>query len=82
MFNPMGMLNGMKDPSAMLQNGMMDAMLRKMQAQNPRMYKEAMQMIRGKSPEQLQEMARNMAKERGVDLDSFPQQLMQMMGSK
>lgn len=36
---------------------------------------QAMQMIQGKSPEQLRQMCINMAKERGVDLNGLAQQL-------
>lgn len=44
--------------------------LRQMAQNNPQIGK-AMQMIEGKSPEQLKNMAQNMAKEQGIDLNSL-----------
>lgn len=44
--------------------------LRQMAQNNPLMGK-AMQMIEGKSPEQLKNIAQNMAKEQGIDLNSL-----------
>lgn len=44
--------------------------LRQMAQNNPQMGR-AMQMIEGKSPEQLKNMAQNMAKEQGIDLNGL-----------
>lgn len=42
-------------------------------SQNPAM-QQAMSLIQGKSPEQLRQVAENMAKERGIDLEQLAQQ--------
>ena len=46
-------------------------MLSNFQRNNPQLYQQVSQMVSGKSDEQLKQMARNIASERGVDLDSF-----------
>lgn len=46
------------------------SLLRQMAGQNPQMA-QFMQMIGGKSPAQLQQMAENMARERGINLDDM-----------
>lgn len=49
------------------------ALLQQMAGQNPQV-RQAMQMMRGKSPAELQQMAQNMAKERNIDLNQLLQQ--------
>lgn len=49
-------------------------MLQQMAMQNPQAA-QAMKMIRGKSPQELRQMAENMAKERGTTLDAVAQSL-------
>lgn len=49
-------------------------MLQQMSGNDPQLAK-AMQIINGKSPQQLQQMAQNMAKERGINLDDFVRSL-------
>lgn len=49
------------------------AMLQQMAGQNPQV-RQAMQMMRGKSSAELQQMARNMANERNIDLNQLLQQ--------
>ena len=49
----------------------MQAQLQKMQQSNPELYAKGMQMIQGKSDAQLREIANNIAKERGIDLNTF-----------
>ena len=51
--------------------GLMQAQLQKMQQSNPELYAKGMQMIQGKSDAQLREIANNIAKERGIDLNTF-----------
>lgn len=46
------------------------SLLRQIAGQNPQMA-QFMQMIGGKSPAQLQQMAENMARERGINLDDM-----------
>ena len=45
-----------------------------MRQSNPELYAKGMQMIQGKSDEQLREIAHNIAGERGVDLSFFAKQ--------
>lgn len=49
-------------------------MLQQMAGNNPQLA-QAMQIINRKSPQQLQQMAQNMAKERGINLDEFARSL-------
>lgn len=67
--NPLMMLvqamNSGKNPMALLQQ---------MAPQNPQIA-QAMSLMQGKSPQQLEQMARNMAGERGIDLNQMIRQL-------
>lgn len=49
-------------------------MLQQMAGQNPQAA-QAMRLIQGKNPQQLRQIAENMAKERGVDLDQMAKQM-------
>lgn len=60
--------------SAMRSGGNPMALIQHMAGQNPQM-RQFMQMINGKSPAQLRQMAENMAKERGVSLNDVARQL-------
>lgn len=71
--NPMlQLLQGMQSGGNPMQ------MLERMAAQNPVM-KQAMPLIQGKNAKQLEETARNMAAQRGIDIDAFSAQIRQMM---
>lgn len=50
------------------------ALMQAMAQQNPKVA-QALQMMHGKSPQQLQSMAQNMARERGVDLNQMLRQM-------
>ena len=50
------------------------SLMQAMAQQNPQVA-QALQMMQGKSPQQLQHMAQNMAKERGVDLNQMLRQM-------
>ena len=50
------------------------ALMQSMARQNPQVA-QALQMMHGKSPQQLQSMAQNMARERGVDLNQMLRQM-------
>lgn len=50
------------------------SMLMQMSQSNPRI-RQFMNMVNGKSPQELQNMAQNIANERGVNLNSIMQQL-------
>ena len=54
--------------------GLLQTQLQKMQQSNPELYAKGMQMIQGKSDYQLKQIAKNIAKERGIDLDDFAKQ--------
>lgn len=49
-------------------------LMQAMAQQNPQVA-QALQMMHGKSPQQLQSMAQNMARERGVDLNQMLRQM-------
>ena len=74
MTNPM-----LNNPMAAMVNALRNwenpmALIRTMAEQNPQM-RQFMQMINGKSPAQLRQMAENVAKERGVSLNDIARQL-------
>ena len=50
------------------------ALLQQMAPQNPQIA-QAFQMMQGKTPQQLEQMARNMAGERGIDINQMMRQL-------
>lgn len=50
------------------------ALIQQMAASNPQM-RQFMQMIHGKSPDQLKQMAENVAKERGVSINDVARHL-------
>lgn len=74
MNNPMQMLS-------MMHGGNPQQILQQMMQQDPRVG-QAMQMIQGKSPQELQQMAMNVAKERGIDLNAFVQNFAQQFGMR
>ena len=49
-------------------------MIQQMAGQNPQAA-QAMRLIQGKNPQQLRQIAENMAKERGVDLNQIARQM-------
>lgn len=61
----MGLLQSRKNPNAILQTMAMN---------NPQV-RQVMQMMRGKSPEQLRQIANNMAAERGTTVEDIARQL-------
>ena len=56
-----------------------EAALRQMANQNP-MVSQALKIIEGKSPQQINQIAANMARERGMDYNQFTQQIKQTLG--
>lgn len=73
MFNTMN--NPMMQLVQMMRNGQNPMQMMEQWAQTDPRMGQAMSMIRGKSPQQLEQMARNMAKERGIDLDMMRRQM-------
>ena len=67
MINPFQAMKTVQNPIGMIQQQMM----MKFQKQNPQMFQQVQQMVNGKSEQQLKEMAQNIAKERGIDLNQF-----------
>lgn len=59
--------------NVMRAGGNPSALLNQFAGQNPQV-RQAMQMMRGKSPAELQQMAQNMARERNIDLNQLLQQ--------
>ena len=59
------MLNAGQNPASFMQQAA---------TRDPRIA-QAMQMIRGKNPQQVEQIARNMARERGIDINALAQQL-------
>lgn len=45
-----------------------------MQNQNPQLFNKVQEMMQGKNENQIKEMANNIAKERGIDLNQFASQ--------
>ena len=74
MMNPMMNNPLMAILGAMRSGGNPMSMLQQMAGQNPQM-RQFMQMINGKSPDQLKQIAENMARERGVSLNDVARQL-------
>lgn len=59
----------------MLRNGGNPNQLIAMAAQRNPALRQAMQMVNGRTPEQVRDMAYDLAKQRGVDLNQLAQQL-------
>lgn len=51
--------------------------MQQMFGNNPH-FQRAMQMVQGKTPSQMQQTARNLCKERGIDFDGVAQQMSSM----
>jgi len=66
MINPMQMFNGNGNPLGLMQN-------------NP-LFQRAQQMAAGKTPEELQQIAKNLCQQRGINMDEAYQQFKQMFG--
>lgn len=77
MFNPMqmmGMLNGRSNPQQMV------SQIMSQQLQSNPLFQRAQEMAQGKTPQELEQVARNLCQQRGIDLDSAMNQFKQMMG--
>lgn len=67
-------LNNFMQLAAAMQRGANPQQIFEQLAQQDPRVGQAMQMIQGKSPQELRQMAENLAKERGIDLNAFMQQ--------
>ena len=87
MFNPMQMFNPGNG-----QNPMMQAMQKMCNMQNPQqmmqgmfqnnpLFQRAQQMAQGKSEQELEQVARNLCQQRGVDFEAMKQQFQGMMSN-
>ena len=54
---------------------MQQQLLRQMQQRNPQLYSQIQQMTYGKTDEQLRQMAYNIARDRGIDLNVLAAQM-------
>lgn len=68
------MLNPMQFIQAIQKGGNPNQLIMQAAQQHPAV-KQAMQMVNGKTPEQVRDMAYQMAQQRGVDLSQLAQQL-------
>ena len=59
----------------MLQRGANPNQLMMQLAQNNPAIRQAMQLVNGKTPDQIRDIAQQMAKQRGIDLNQLTQQL-------
>lgn len=77
MQNPFQMFSqAMRNPSGFMQQ----QMLQRMQSQNPQKFQNIMDMVSGKNESQLEEFARNLAKEQGVNIDDTVNSVKSMFG--
>ena len=72
--NPFQAMQNMKQVMSNPIGAVQQQMLSRMQRQNPQRFNQIKQIVEGKNDSQLKEMAQNIAKERGVDLDQFASQ--------
>ena len=68
--NPFQTIQAFTNPQQFLTNQLKGRM-NEMMKQNPQAYQKAMEMTNGKSEIDLKNTAMNLAKERGIDLQSF-----------
>lgn len=61
----------MFNPFQMSTQVMQNQMMQKMRSQNPQLFNKVQEMIQGKNENELKEIAQNIAKERGIDLNQF-----------
>lgn len=71
MMQAMQMMHNMQNPQQMMQ-GML---------QNNPLFQRAQQMAQGKSEQELEQVARNLCQQRGVDFEAMKQQFQNMMGN-
>ena len=78
MFNPMQILNmmSMKSNPQAFQNMMSQ------QLQSNPLFRRAQQMANGKSPEEIQQICKNLCQQRGIDLDQAIDQFKNQFGYK
>lgn len=77
MFNPMQMMgnNPILQMMGMLQNSKNPmSIMQKLAGQNPQL-QQVMNITQGKTPQKMQQMAENLAKEKGVNLQEFMKQM-------
>ena len=73
--NPMQMLQGMRNPQQFLQQMMGNSIVMK----NP-IARNAMQMAKRGDSKGIEQMARNLCKEKGIEVDDFVSQIKQNIG--
>ena len=87
MFNPMLMFNPGNGQNPMMQAMQMmgnmqnpQQMMQGMLQNNP-LFQRAQQMAQGKSEQELEQVARNLCQQRGVDFEAMKQQFQNMIGN-
>lgn len=79
MTNPFQMLSQFRqNPSNFLQQ----QMLQRMEKQNPQRFQKVMDMVGGKNESQMEQFARNLAEERGVNIDETVSSVKALFGMK
>ena len=58
------------------------AQMMQSQLQNNPLFQRAQEMAKGKSPDELKQIAQNLCKQRGIDIDQAMEQFKSQMGSK
>lgn len=71
------MMNPLQLIQSLMQGGNPMQMMMSMFGGNPQ-FQRACQMVQGKTPQQMQETARNLCKQRGIEFDKAVQQMQQM----
>ena len=71
--NPFQAIQALGNPSRFM-NQQLQSRMNEMMKQNPQAYQKMQEMTSGKSETDLRQTALNLAKERGVDLQSFARQ--------
>lgn len=73
MFNPQALIQMM---SMLQSSGNPQAMMMQQFGNNPQFH-SAMQMLQGKNPQQIEQMARQIAQQQGINIDQLLQQMRQ-----
>jgi hypothetical protein len=68
--NPFQAMQAFQNPQGMLKQ-QLQAKMNQMATENPALFAKMQQMTNGKNEAELKQVAQNLAKERGIDLQSF-----------
>ena len=76
MLNPVQMMGMMRNPKQAI-----NSMFQQNLQANP-LFKRAQQMVEGKTPEQLQQVAQNLCQQKGIDMNQALQQFQSQFGGR